>query len=207
MLLGLALTVLLAALAIFQLALALGAPIGRFAWGGQHRVLPARLRIGSVVAILIYALIALIAWDRTGAIDVFPELFSIVAMWVVFAYFALGIFLNAISRSKPERYVMVPASTIVLTVLSFFRGGRDSADAEPGPVGQHDRAVGGDRDGVLGVSAARSVGAAQRPPVRIGDQLVGGLAGTTARGRPRGRRAADSRARPCRRWARAGRRA
>ncbi len=119
MLLALALTVLLAALAIFQLALALGAPIGRFAWGGQHRVLPARLRIGSVVAILIYALIALIAWDRTGAIDVFPELFSIVAMWVVFAYFALGIFLNAISRSKPERYVMVPV-TIVLTVLSFF---------------------------------------------------------------------------------------
>ena len=119
MLLALALTVLLAALAIFQLALALGAPIGRFAWGGQHRVLPARLRIGSVVAILIYSLIALIAWDRTGAIDVFPELFSIVAMWVVFAYFALGIFLNAISRSKPERYVMVPV-TIVLTVLSFF---------------------------------------------------------------------------------------
>jgi len=118
-LLALALTVLLAALAIFQLALALGAPIGRFAWGGQHRVLPARLRIGSVVAILIYSLIALIAWDRTGAIDVFPELFSIVAMWVVFAYFALGIFLNAISRSKPERYVMVPV-TIVLTVLSFF---------------------------------------------------------------------------------------
>ncbi|HYJ49849.1 MAG TPA: hypothetical protein VEX12_08025 [Microbacterium sp.] len=119
MLLALALTVLLAALAIFQLALALGAPIGRFAWGGQHRVLPARLRIGSVVAILIYSLIALIAWDRTGAIDVFPELFSIVAMWVVFAYFALGIFLNAMSRSKPERYVMVPV-TIVLTVLSFF---------------------------------------------------------------------------------------
>jgi len=118
-LLALALTVLLAALAIFQLALALGAPIGRFAWGGQHRVLPARLRIGSVVAILIYSLIALIAWDRTGAIDVFPELFSIVAMWVVFAYFALGIFLNAMSRSKPERYVMVPV-TIVLTVLSFF---------------------------------------------------------------------------------------
>jgi hypothetical protein len=118
-LLALALTVLLAALAIFQLALALGAPIGRFAWGGQQRVLPARLRVGSVVAILIYALIALIAWDRIGAIDVFPELFSIVAMWVVFAYFALGIFLNAISRSKPERYVMVPV-TIVLTVLSFF---------------------------------------------------------------------------------------
>ena len=119
MLLALALTVLLAALAIFQLALALGAPIGRFAWGGRHRVLPGRLRIGSVVAILVYALIELIAWDRVGAIDVFHEPFSVVAMWVVFAYFAAGIILNAISRSKPERYVMVPV-TIVLTMLSFF---------------------------------------------------------------------------------------
>ena len=116
---ALALTVVLAALAIFQLALIFGAPLGRFAWGGQHRVLPARLRIGSAVSILIYALIAIIAWDRVGAIDVFPELFSEVAMWVIFGYFVLGILMNAISRSKPERYVMVPVS-IVLTVLSFF---------------------------------------------------------------------------------------
>jgi hypothetical protein len=116
---ALALTVVLAALAVFQLALVLGAPLGRFAWGGQHRVLPARLRIGSAVSILIYAVIALIAWDRVGAIDLFPDAFSQIAMWVIFAYFALGIVMNAISRSKQERYTMVPV-TIVLAVLSFF---------------------------------------------------------------------------------------
>lgn len=116
---ALALTVILAALAIFQLALALGAPLGRFAWGGQHRVLPARLRIGSAVAIVIYALIVVVAWDRVGMIDVLPEMFSVIAMWVVFGYFALGIFMNAISKSKPERFVMVPV-TIVLSVLSFL---------------------------------------------------------------------------------------
>lgn len=115
---ALALTVILGALAIFQLALALGAPLGRFAWGGQHRVLPARLRLGSAVAIAIYALIVVIALDRIGAIDVFPDLFVTIAMWVVFAYFALGIVLNAASRSKSERVVMVPV-TIVLAVLSF----------------------------------------------------------------------------------------
>jgi hypothetical protein len=82
-------------------------------------VLPARLRIGSAISILIYGLIAVIAWDRVGVIDVFPEPFSEVAMWVIFAYFALGIVLNAISRSKPERYAMVPVS-IALAVLSFF---------------------------------------------------------------------------------------
>lgn len=116
---ALALTILLGLLALFQLFLALGAPLGRFAWGGQHRVLPARLRIGSAVSILIYALIGVIAWDRVGAIDVFGEPFSEVAMWVVFGYFALGILMNAISRSKPERLTMVPV-TIVLSVLAFF---------------------------------------------------------------------------------------
>jgi hypothetical protein len=115
---ALALAVTLTALAIFQLALALGAPLGRFAWGGQHRVLPARLRVGSIVAIAVYALIVVIALDRSGAIDVFPDLFATIAMWVVFAYFALGIVLNAASRSKSERVVMVPV-TIVLAVLSF----------------------------------------------------------------------------------------
>ncbi|MEV8267875.1 hypothetical protein [Microbacterium sp. NPDC076911] len=119
MIFALALTVILLLLAIFQLALALGAPLGRFAWGGQHRVLPPRLRVGSVIAIVIYGVIDLIAWDRVGAVDLFPELFSEIAMWVVFAYFALGVVMNAISRSKPERYTMVPI-TLALAVLSLF---------------------------------------------------------------------------------------
>jgi hypothetical protein len=116
---ALALTVVLALLALFQLALILGAPLGHFAWGGQHRVLPARLRVGSAVSILIYGLIATIAWDRVGAVDLYPEPFSEIAMWVIFAYFVLGILLNAISRSKPERYTMVTVS-VVLAVLSFL---------------------------------------------------------------------------------------
>ena len=116
---ALALTVVLGLLTVFQLALVFGAPLGRFAWGGQHRVLPARLRVGSAVSILIYAVIALIAWDRVGAIDLFGEPFSEIAMWVVFGYFVLGIGMNAISRSRPERYTMVPVC-IVLAGLSFF---------------------------------------------------------------------------------------
>ena len=116
---ALALTIVLVALAVFQLALIFGAPIGRFAWGGQNVVLPTRLRVGSAVSILVYVLIDLVAWDRIRAIDVFPDLFSQIAMWVIFAYFILGILLNAISRSAPERYTMVPVC-IVLAVLSFF---------------------------------------------------------------------------------------
>lgn len=119
MLAAVALCVILAALAVFQLALALGAPIGRFAWGGQHRVLPTRLRIGSLVSIVIYAVIAVLALDRAGAIDVVSDVVSAVGMWVVFAYFVLGIPMNAISRSTAERYTMTPIVT-VLAVLSLL---------------------------------------------------------------------------------------
>ena len=41
--------------------------------------------------------------------------------------------------------------------------------------GEHQRAVVGDRDGVLHVRAARPVAAAQRPAVRVGVEHVGGL--------------------------------
>lgn len=116
---ALALTVLLAALAVFQIALALGAPLGKFAWGGQHRVLPARLRIGSLVSIVVYALIAGIAWARVGVWPEIPDVVATVGMWVVFAYFCLGILLNAISRSRPERLTMVPL-TVVLAALSLL---------------------------------------------------------------------------------------
>ena len=116
---AIALTVILAALAVFQLALALGAPLGRFAWGGQHRVLPTKLRVGSLVSVVIYAITALLALDKVGVIDVVPDVVSDVGMWVVFAYFVLGIPLNAISRSKAERYTMTPI-VIVLAVLSLL---------------------------------------------------------------------------------------
>ena len=116
---AIALTVILALLAVFQLALVLGAPIGRFAWGGTHRVLPARLRIGSAVSIVIYAVIAVLALDRVGAIDLVPDVVTTVGMWIVFAYFVLGIPLNAISRSRAERYT-VPPVVAVLAVLSLI---------------------------------------------------------------------------------------
>lgn len=100
---------LLGGLAIFQAALIAGAPLGRFAWGGGHERLPARLRIGSLVAIAIYAAFAAIALERSGLVRLLPyaEIANI-GIWVVVAYLALGVAMNAISRSKPERYSMTP---------------------------------------------------------------------------------------------------
>ena len=108
---------LLAVLAVFQAALIAGAPLGRFAWGGRHDVLPAKLRIGSATSIALYVLIAYVALAKAGVVPpLVSEGFTDVACWVLTGYFALGIVLNGISRSKPERLVMTP-TVAVLTAL------------------------------------------------------------------------------------------
>lgn len=107
----------LAGLGIFQGALIAGAPLGKMAWGGQQDVLPARLRIGSAVSIALYALFAYTALARAGvAPPVVNDTVTAVLTWVLTAYFALGVVMNAISRSKPERLIMTPAA-LVLAIL------------------------------------------------------------------------------------------
>ncbi|MDI2098304.1 hypothetical protein [Ruicaihuangia caeni] len=107
-------------LTLFQAALALGAPWGRAAWGGQHAgVLPTGYRIGSAVSILVYGFIAVIALARADVVDVLPDGFAQVAMWVVFGFLALGVVMNAISRSRIERAVMTPVA-LVLAVLALL---------------------------------------------------------------------------------------
>jgi len=116
---AIALVVLLGLLAVFQIALIAGAPLGHFAWGGQDRILPPRKRIGSVVSIVLYSVIAAIALARAGLIPGWSEeLGVVIAMWVVFAYFAAGILMNGISRSIPERAVMTP-TVAVLALLAL----------------------------------------------------------------------------------------
>lgn len=114
------LCVVLGALAVFQLLLIAGVPIGRFAWGGQHDVLPRGLRVSSALSILIYALFAAVALERAKLTDTIANsTLETVAMWVITGYFAIGIVMNAMSRSKPERLVMTPTAA-VLAVLSLI---------------------------------------------------------------------------------------
>jgi hypothetical protein len=104
---------LLGALAVFQALLAAGLPLGRFAWGGQNEVLPARLRIGSVVSIALYAAFAVLILQAAEVEDVLPDGVADVAIWVLAGYFALGIAMNAVSRSRPERLVMTPVVALL----------------------------------------------------------------------------------------------
>lgn len=106
--------VLVAIVAIFQLALALGAPLGRAAWGGRNEgVLPMRLRIASgLAAIVVYPLIALYVLASADLIDLEWLPTAVTGMWVLTGFFTLGTVANLASRSKIER-IWAPVSLVM----------------------------------------------------------------------------------------------
>lgn len=98
--------VLLAIVAVFQISLAFGAPLGSAAWGGAHpRVLPGRLRIASLVAgVLLYPFLILFVLVSAGVLTApWVPGTGQVGMWVLTGFFALGTIANFASRSKKER--------------------------------------------------------------------------------------------------------
>lgn len=96
---------LIAVVAVFQLALALGAPAGAAAWGGNYSgVLPTRLRVASgFVAIFFYPVLSLFILDSAGVIDIGIDINSL-WLWVFAGLFLLGALANFASRSKVERW-------------------------------------------------------------------------------------------------------
>lgn len=106
-------------LSMLQLGLAFGAPWGNLAWGGEHRVLPVRLRIGSAAVLVLYAAFALVILDRADGIDALPEPVATVGTWVVFGIVTLSTAANAVSRSTPERWTGTPAA-LILAVTSLI---------------------------------------------------------------------------------------
>jgi hypothetical protein len=76
------------------------------------------MRVASLFSIAVYALLAAIALHRTGLLRLLPADMGAVgiAAWVSAGYFGLGVILNAISRSPPERKVMAPTALSLCTL-------------------------------------------------------------------------------------------
>lgn len=118
---------LLAALAAFQLALALGAPWGRAAYGGLTDQPGAELRVSSAIATLIWAGAALVVLKRAGfsGWTPLPRRALAAAVWILAGLTTLAVIPNAISPSTLERSIWVPwsivATALILTVAITAR--------------------------------------------------------------------------------------
>ena len=91
---------------------------GEFAWGGQHRVLPLKLRLASLGAVFVLALAAWVALARADILPPGPESLPIrFAVWASAGLFALNALGNLMSKSDTERYGMTPPAVVL--VLCF----------------------------------------------------------------------------------------
>ena len=116
--------ILLAGVAAFQIALALGAPWGDMSYGGQAEtvdgVLPGNYRVMSAVAVVILLFAAYLVLARAGVLDTsWPGAgFLRPAVWVVFAYLVLNTVMNLMSSHAGERFGM-GAATLITAILTF----------------------------------------------------------------------------------------
>jgi hypothetical protein len=110
-------------IALFQLALASGAPLGRAAWGGTHAgTLPRNLRIASAVAVLVWLSATLVVLRRGGLGPLaVPYPLAYWGTWILCGLLLLGALMNVASSSPWERYFWGPYA-LVLAGLCFLAG-------------------------------------------------------------------------------------
>ena len=114
---------LLVALAVMQVLLILGVPIGHYAWGGKHRILPPRQRIAAGVAIVLYAGFAALLLSRAGILSGGSSAPIVVGTWVLFGYAVFSLLPNLASKSSKERAVQVPVSIALATGVGLIASG------------------------------------------------------------------------------------
>ena len=98
----------------FQVALALGAPWGAYAMGGRFPGrFPPPMRLLAVVQAVVLGLLALVVLGSAGLISSglteWPWL-----IWVVVAFSAVSVVMNAASPSPGERRLWVPVGLVML---------------------------------------------------------------------------------------------
>ncbi len=99
----------------FQVALALGAPLGSYAMGGAFPgTFPPRMRVAALVQAVLLAGTVAIVLSRAGL--VLPAWSGVVGwlIWGVVAIAATAVVLNAITPSAGERRLWVPVAAVML---------------------------------------------------------------------------------------------
>ena len=110
--------------AMFQLALVLGAPMGEYAFGGKNKgKLPTQFRITSAFSFVLLLAIGGHYLAQAGLLpQLLPEAVNTVANWLLVGFNVSGLVMNAISRSKKERQMWVPVLllSVVLSIIVAF---------------------------------------------------------------------------------------
>ena len=112
--------VLFTGMSVFQLLLALGLPYGRLAYDGKYEKLPSKMKIFSLIGIVIFVFASLSVLERAEIIIIFNNpMFVTVFVWIIAVYLAFNTLINVISKSKWEKLIMTPIS-LTLAICCFL---------------------------------------------------------------------------------------
>ena len=111
---------LLTLVALFQMAVAFGFPLGEFTQGGQQiGRLDVKARKNAIAALPLIFLFALTTLDLGGVIQL-QALVGQVFVYLFMAYLALGLILNSISRSIKESVVWTPVLLLNIYLMAIL---------------------------------------------------------------------------------------
>ena len=112
--------ILFLSIAVFQVLLSLGYPLGEYAMGGYYKVLPKKLRIVGVVNALILLFMGFVFLQHANVLNGVNFLSTNILVWVMTIYLGINTIANLISRSKKERFVMTPLSGVAFVLCLFI---------------------------------------------------------------------------------------
>jgi hypothetical protein len=106
--------VVVAGLAVYQVLLSVGLPVGRAAFGGAHRILPLTLRAASGVAAIIFLVAFYVVLARGGVIGpTHRSSFVRDGTWILVVIFGASAVTNTLSKSPWERFLMAPLGLVL----------------------------------------------------------------------------------------------
>ena len=116
--------VLLLAVAVMEIMLIFGLPLGEFTMGGRFKVLPPMYRIFAASSVILQLFGAAMILQCGGLMNMWFAGNVIKIICFVFAgFFAVNTVMNLISPSKKEKYVMTPLAAVeacCFAITAFF---------------------------------------------------------------------------------------
>ena len=105
--------VLLLAVAVMEILLIFGLPLGEFTMGGRYKVLPPMYRMFAASSVILQLFGAAMILQCGGLMNMWFAGKVIKIICFVFAgFFAVNTVMNIISPSKKEKYVMTPLAAV-----------------------------------------------------------------------------------------------
>ena len=105
--------VLLLAVAVMEILLIFGLPLGEFTMGGRYKVLPPMYRMFAASSVILQIFGAAMILQGGGLMNMWFAGQVIKIICFVFAgFFAVNTVMNIISPSKKEKYVMTPLAAV-----------------------------------------------------------------------------------------------